>query len=106
MHPSSFRLIAATALTLALGLAIPTPSDAQRNKGDEGTGGAAGYSPPVDMPSMDAPAAPMNAPPLPPLDEGASQGAPPPEPAPPEDGNPEDESSPPSDAGTGADIPD
>jgi hypothetical protein len=85
MHSSHIRLIAASALALALTIAAPGSSLAQRTK-DDGTGGAAGYSPPVDMPGGAAPmpdAAPT--PPMPPPDEGASQGAPEPEPVAPDD---------------------
>jgi hypothetical protein len=103
MHSSHIRLIATSALALALTVAASGSSLAQRTK-DDGTGGAAGYSPPVEAPDaaapMDAPAAPMNAPPLPPPDAGASQGAPPPEPIAPDDGTP------PSDALPGPDQPD
>ncbi len=114
MHPSQFRLIVASALALALTLGAPGSSIAQRTKGDEGTGGAAGYSPPVDMPSGGAPmpdAAPMNAPPAPPPDDGASQGAPEPVPAAPDttspdDGTKKDDATPPPDAPTGPDQPD
>ena len=108
MHTSHARLIAASALAFALTLGAPGSSLAQRTK-DDGTGGAAGYSPPVDMPSGGAPmpdAAPMNAPPMPPSDDGASQGAPEPVPAAPDDGTKKDDSTPPSDAPTGADQPD
>ena len=109
MHSSHIRLIATSALALALTLAASGSSLAQRTK-DDGTGGAAGYSPPVEMPGaaapMDAPAAPMNAPPLPPPDAGASQGAPPPEPVAPDDGTKKDDGTPPADAPTGADQPD
>ena len=107
MHPSQSRLIAASALALALTLGAPDTSIAQRTKGDEGTGGGAGYSPPLDAPGsaapMDAPAAPMNAPPPP--DEGASQGAPAPEPVP-DDGTKKDDGTPPPDAPMGPDQPD
>lgn len=58
MSRSGSRLIAAVAFALALALAAP--SNAQRVRGDEGTGGAAGYSPPIDMPAGGA--APMDAP--------------------------------------------
>lgn len=63
MHFSHTRLIvvaAATAAVFALTFAAKDSSIAQRTKGDEGTGGAAGYSPPIDM-GQGAPA-PMNAP--------------------------------------------
>ena len=106
MHSSHIRLIAASALALALTIAAPGSSLAQRTK-DDGTGGADGYSPPVDMPGGAAPmpdAAPT--PPMPPPDEGASQGAPEPEPVAPDDGTKKDDGTPPSDAPTGADQPD
>ena len=108
MHSSHIRLIAASALALALTIAAPGASLAQRTK-DDGTGGAAGYSPPVDMPGGAAPmpdAAPMNAPPTPPPDDSASQGAPEPEPVAPNDGTKKDDGTPPSDAPTGPDQPD
>jgi len=60
MHASHTRLIAASALALALTLGASGSSLAQRTK-DDGTGGAAGYSPPMENPgsgAADAPAAP------------------------------------------------
>jgi hypothetical protein len=118
MHSPQSRLIATFALALALTLGAPDSSIAQRSKGDEGTGGAAGYSPPVDMPGGGAPmpdAAPMNAPPMPPPDEGASQGAPAPDQAAPDqaapdqapgDGTKKDDGTLPPDAPMGPDQPD
>ena len=47
--------IVATALLLAWVLALPSSSHAQSTRGEEGTGGAAGYSPPIDMPDANAP---------------------------------------------------
>ncbi len=105
MHPSQSRLIVASTLALALTLGSPGSSIAQRTKGDEGTGGAAGYSPPLESPDaaapMDAPAAPMNAPPA----DASGQGAPPPEPAP-DDGTKTDDGTPPPDGLPGPDQPD
>lgn len=96
MHSPSFRLIAASALALTMTFGSPSSSIAQRTKGDEGTGGAAGYSPPVETgPAAEAPAArSMTAPPPP----DAGQAAPAPDAAPPpEDGKPEDGIKPPAD---------
>lgn len=98
MHSQSFRLLAASALALTMTLAAPGSSIAQRTKGDEGTGGAAGYSPPpVDTgPAADAPAArSMTAPAPPPADAG--QAAPAPEATPPDETKPEDGIKPPAD---------
>ena len=52
---SRSQLVAAAALLLACALALPSSSYAQSPRGEEGTGGAAGYSPPVDMPDANAP---------------------------------------------------
>ena len=107
MPSSQTRLIVASALALALTFAAPQSSIAQRTKGDDGTGGAAGYSPPVDQPPgpADAPAAPSTTAPAqpedtgepPPMPDSATPGAP---------SDKKDDGTPPSDAPTGADIPD
>ena len=55
MVVSRSQLVAAAALLLACVLALPNSSYAQSPRGEEGTGGAAGYSPPVDMPDANAP---------------------------------------------------
>jgi len=103
MPSSQSRLIVASALALALTLGAPQSSIAQRTKGDEGTGGAAGYSPPVDQPgAADAPAAPSTTAPAKPEDTGE----PPPMPDTAMPSDKKDDSAPPSDAPTGADIPD
>ena len=52
---SRSQLVAAAALLLAWALALPNSSHAQSPRGEEGTGGAAGYSPPIDMPDANAP---------------------------------------------------
>jgi len=96
------RLIVASALALILTLGAPQSSIAQRTKGDDGTGGAAGYSPPVDQPSAaDAPAAPSTTAPAQPADTGE-----PPMPDTATPGDKKNDGAPPSDAPTGADIPD
>jgi hypothetical protein len=102
MPSSQTRLIVASALALALTLGAPQSSIAQRTKGDEGTGGAAGYSPPVDQPGpAEAPIAPA---------QPEDTGEPPPRPdsATPGDkpADKKNDGAPPSDAPTGADIPD
>ncbi len=106
MYSSHIRLIAASALALALTVAATGASLAQRTK-DDGTGGAAGYSPPLEAPSaaapMDAPAAPSTTAPPPPSADG--MGAPPPDGAAPDDGTKKDDGTPP-DAPTGPDQPD
>jgi hypothetical protein len=51
----SFRFAAVAALVLACTLALQGTACAQRATGEEGTGGAAGYSPPIDMPDANAP---------------------------------------------------
>ena len=102
MPSSHTRLIVASALALALTLGAPQSSIAQRTKGDQGTGGAAGYSPPVDQPgAADAPSAPSTTAPAQPEDTGE----PPPMPDSPTPDKKND-GTPPSDAPTGADIPD
>jgi hypothetical protein len=50
-----FRLVAEAALVLACTLALGGSVCAQHSKGDDGTGGAAGYSPPIDIPDANAP---------------------------------------------------
>ena len=55
MFRSSFRFAAVAILVLAYTLALGGSVCAQRSKGDEGTGGAAGYSPPIDVPDANAP---------------------------------------------------
>ena len=56
MHTPQSRMIAVSALALILALAAPEASIAQPTKGDEGTGGAAGYSPPIGTgPAADSP---------------------------------------------------
>jgi hypothetical protein len=103
MPSSQTRLIVASALALVLTLGAPQSSIAQRTKGDEGTGGAAGYSPPVDQPgAADAPAAPSTTAPAKPEDTGE----PPPMPDSATPSDKKDDGAPPSDAPTGADIPD
>lgn len=103
MPSSQTRLIVASALALVLTLGAPQSSIAQRTKGDDGTGGAAGYSPPVDQPgAADAPAAPSTTAPAKPEDTGE----PPPMPDSATPGDKKDDGAPPSDAPTGADIPD
>ncbi len=103
MPSSQTRLIVASALALVLTLGAPQSSIAQRTKGDEGTGGAAGYSPPVDQPgAADAPAEPSTTAPAKPEDTGE----PPPMPDSATPGDKKDDGAPPSDAPTGADIPD
>jgi hypothetical protein len=98
------RLIVASALALILTLGAPQSSIAQRTKGDEGTGGAAGYSPPVDQPgAADAPAAPST---TAPAAQPADTGEPPPMPDTATPGDKKNDGAPPSDAPTGADIPD
>jgi hypothetical protein len=88
MHTPQSRMIAVSALAFVLALAAPESSIAQRTKGDEGTGGAAGYSPPVDTgPEADSPAAPEAMPPPPP---DAGQAAPAPESASPDGAKPDD----------------
>jgi hypothetical protein len=97
------RLVVASALALTLTLGAPESSIAQRTKGDEGTGGAAGYSPPVDQPgAADAPAAPSTTAPARPQDTGE----PPPMPDAAMPSDKKNDGAPPSDAPTGADIPD
>ncbi len=107
MLSSPIRLIVASTLALALTLGAPGSSIAQRTKGDEGTGGAAGYSPPVDQPGAaapaDAPAAPSTT--APPQPEDTGEPPPMPDTATPGD-NKKDDGTPPSDAPTGADQPD
>ncbi len=91
---SQRRVVATALLALAVSLAICGPSNAQLPRGQEGTGGAAGYSPPMDEPAGGA--APMNAPP--PADD--AMGAPAPEPdtaAPPTDENKQEDGAPASD---------
>jgi len=66
--------VTAAGLALLASIAVAAPALAQKTNGSAGTGGAAGYSPPMDEPFGGA--APMNAPP--PLDD--AMGAPPPEP--------------------------
>lgn len=66
--------VTAAGLALLASIAVTAPALAQKANGSAGTGGAAGYSPPMDEPFGGA--APMNAPP--PLDD--AMGAPPPEP--------------------------
>jgi hypothetical protein len=89
------------ALILAFTLAASQSTYAQSPKGDDGTGGAAGYSlPPADAPgaarSMDAPPPPSN--------DNASEPKPEPEPGTDDNKNGDSEQSP--DAPTGADQPD
>ncbi len=55
MLRSSMRLIAGATVALVCMLVQSGSVYAQRSKGDEGTGGAAGYSPPIDMPDANAP---------------------------------------------------
>lgn len=100
MSRSGSRWVVALALALSFTLAAKHTALAQHSPGDEGTGGAAGYSPPID--EQPEAASPMNAPPA--ADD--SGGEPPPEPegaAPPEDTPPDGSG---TDAGTGADQPD
>ena len=98
---SQLRLLTAVVLALAFTLAMSELSMAQHLKGEEGTGGAAGYSPPpMDMPDA---AAPSNAPPLP-SDGSASEPPPEPDTAQPEEDKKEGDQ--PSDEPTGADQPD
>jgi hypothetical protein len=52
---SRSQLVAAAALLLACALPLPSSCHAQSPRGEEGTGGAAGYSPPIDMPDANAP---------------------------------------------------
>jgi len=88
MHTPQSRMIAVSALAFVLALAAPESSIAQRTKGDEGTGGAAGYSPPVGTgPAADSPAAPEAMPPLPP---DAGQAAPAPDATSPDGTKPDD----------------
>jgi hypothetical protein len=87
--------VTAAGLTLLASIAVTTPALAQKPNGSAGTGGAAGYSPPMDEPYGGA--APMNVPP--PMDD--AMGAPAPEPmnAPPVEEEKRDESTPaPTDA--------
>jgi hypothetical protein len=55
MFRTSFRFAATATLVLAFTLALGGSVCAQRSKGDEGTGGAAGYSPPIETPDANAP---------------------------------------------------
>jgi hypothetical protein len=88
MHAPQSRMIAVSALALILALAAPEASIAQPTKGDEGTGGAAGYSPPIGTgPAADSPAAPEAMPPPPP---DAGQAAPAPDAASPDGTKPDD----------------
>ena len=88
MHTPQSRMIAVSALAFVLALAAPESSIAQRTKGDEGTGGAAGYSPPVGTgPAADSPAAPEAMPPPPP---DAGQAAPAPDAISPDGTKPDD----------------
>jgi hypothetical protein len=88
MHTPQSRMIAVSALAFVLALAAPESSIAQRTKGDEGTGGAAGYSPPVGTgPAADSPAAPEAMPPPPP---DAGQAAPAPDAISPDATKPDD----------------
>jgi hypothetical protein len=104
MSRSGFRLLVALAFAFTLAFAAAQSSYAQHTNGDDGTGGAAGYSlpPPADTPdasrSMKAP--------TPPADDSASQPQPDAEPTPAPDDNktPDGDQSP--DAPTGADQPD
>jgi hypothetical protein len=96
-------LIAALSLVLAAAL-VSGPSLAQRPPKSEGTGGAAGYSPSIEMPGA---AAPMDS--RSPSLEAPAEAAPQADsvaPAP-EEGTPEDEGGQPQDKGSeGADQPD
>ena len=81
-------------LTLLASIAVAAPALAQKPDGSAGTGGAAGYSPPMEEPYGGA--APMNAPP--PMDD--AMGAPAPEPmnAPPVEEKSDESTPPPADA--------
>jgi hypothetical protein len=102
MSWSSSRSIAAVSLVLAFAL-VAGPSSAQPPPQSEGTGGAAGYSPPIEMPDA---AEPMNAPSR--SLEAPADAAPQPEPAAPpsDEGTPDDQGGKPQDEGSeGADQP-
>ena len=91
---SRSQLVAAAALLLACVLALPNSSYAQSPRGEEGTGGAAGYSPPVDMPDANAPMQSRSI-------ETPAEAAPPPDQAPPPDASEKKQ----DDEGTAKDSP-
>ena len=91
MHTPQSRMIAISALAFVLALAAPEASIAQPTKGDEGTGGAAGYSPPIGTsPAADSPAAPSTTA-MPPPPPDAGQTAPAPDAASPDGGTKKDD---------------
>ncbi|HEY7670505.1 MAG TPA: hypothetical protein VH852_07705 [Hyphomicrobium sp.] len=112
MFWSGFRIVGAVVTLFLATTLIPDAGHAQRPP-SEGTGGAAGYSPPpLDMPRsiepMNAPPAPADAVPadtVPEPDAAPAQAAPEPDAAPGAD-IPDEGGSQPPEENTGADQPD